>query len=938
MFPLSFLFYIDSLSCTHPFLIMNTQIYTLTNQFSFRIVGPEPGIQNFKQPASTASASSPSPVIRPRTFTQTEVQRPADKIIAALTASAQVNPYLGNVNSSVSEGIQQQKEQSQKQGLPERLESPLSTSTRDGGTSLDSINLEKLNKGADGKGNSEAEIKATKGAEEIKITENRVQPSSIELENDLTTTAAQRIVDVPAPTPGRIDLSQLIRSHRSSSSRVASPSTSLSSSIRSRARSRLSVSSPEGVTYSSSFPSDTKLSSTKTKILAGAGVSCSSAAPPPTTPVSTTPSAASVTTRTPVNAPIKETASISSQSAFRPTTNAELVPATILPATPATIFTSTTISPTKRITPAASESPHLESAPTITNNPLPPSPTSILPAATSTHPVLVISPTTPTASSRLLPLTSPAAIYSELPPPSQASNISQDEVLVTSMVIEKENETNEGEAGDLVEKTPGKVKLQMASRKFENEEEEEEKQQDRRPSLSLSPLSSLSPSISGSPYRLSVKASGLSTPRPRSAILFPPLPHSPLASVISKNQTRTDQVPEAPSQPLTRCIAVVSSNSSPTSINLVNDQPKFQSPLFSSPTNSMSVEQRKEEEEESVSPRLKSPYDNNDGTTNSAIPTTASKVAASVSTHIPAQAPASIEILLPRDLSPISEVEKVGKTVEGTDKMQVEKVYTSLGDNADIVRVKKRKVLEECSRTDREPLGRNPFDTPLANGKREGSSMVDRESSTRKPFGLKFVKKKGKETDDSEVGTKSGEAVKKRSLFNLKVDKKGDSLAVTRVRKRKTRPDSIVDGETDGVGQHKDGLDEERPLKRARQRVSDSQMKTEPADKGKQLSGRSETIFAETLTTDMKPRSSVSVKRVPPLKARSSVNKGQAKAEVKWPTIAEEYKDVKFNLLIFMHSLIYNFLFFFTACGMRQVSFILIFSTVFFSEFCKQRH
>jgi hypothetical protein len=838
------------------------------------------------------------------------LQRSADKTIAALTASARVNPYLCDVNSSVSEGKRQQKEQSQKQGLPERLESPLSN--------LDNINSEKLNKGADGEGNSEVKMKATKGAEEIKITEKR---TSIELDGN-------GIDDVPATTPGRIDLSQLIRSRRSSS-RVASPSTSLSSlTIRGRTGSRLSVSSPEDVTHSSSFPS---------------------VAPPPTTPASATPSAASVTARTPVTAPIKKAASISSQSVFRPTTtNAELVAATMLPVTPASIFTSTSISPTKRITPAASESSHLESASasasTMTNKPLPLSPTSTLPAATSTHAVLAPSPVTPTASFRLGLLASPAAIFNELFPPSQASNISEDEVLVSRMVIEKEKENNEGEAGNLVEKSTGKIELKMSSLKFEKEEEEEEEmQQGRRPSLSLSPLSSLSPSISGSPYRLPVKASGLSTLLPRCSLFLTPVPDSPLASASSKNQTQIDQVPEAPSPPpQTPFAAAVSSSCSPTTMNLANNQPELQSPLFSSPTNSIWVDQRKEEEEENVSHKLKSP-DNNDGTTNSAISTTASEVAASVSTHIPTQAPASIEMLLPRDLSPISEAEKRKRTNERTDKTQVEKVYTSLGDNADIVRVKKRKVLEGSSGTDREPLARQPsVSNLLAKGKRrEGSSKTDREPLTPNPLGLNpFAKKKRKEIDDLEAGTKSGEAVKKRSLLNLKAGKKGDSLAVTRVRKRKTRPDSVADGEVNSVvGQHDDGLDEERPLKRARQRVSDSQMKTEFAEKGKQVSGRSEPSFgAETLTTAMKPRSSVSVKKGPPSKARLSINKGQGKAEVKWPTIAEEYKDVKYNHLIFIHSLIYNFLYFFTACGMRQVSVIFIFSTVFLSEFWKQRH
>ena len=190
--------------------------------------------------------------------------------------------------------------------------------------------------------------------------------------------------------------------------------------------------------------------------------------------------------------------------------------------------------------------------------------------------------------------------------------------------------------------------------------------------------------------------------------------------------------------------------------------------------------------------------------------------------------------------------------------------------------------------------------------------MTDREPLTRNPLGLNpFAKRKGMEFDDLGVKTKSGEAVKKRSLLKLKVGKKGDSLAVTRVRKRKARPDSVGDGEA-GVGQHNDGLDEERPLKRARQRVSDSQMKTEPAEKSKQVSRHFESSFgAGTLTTAMKPRSSVSVKKGPPSKARLSVNRGQGKAEVKWPTIAEEYKDVNINLILFIDSLVYilSFLF-----------------------------
>jgi hypothetical protein len=72
-----------------------------------------------------------------------------------------------------------------------------------------------------------------------------------------------------------------------------------------------------------------------------------------------------------------------------------------------------------------------------------------------------------------------------------------------------------------------------------------------------------------------------------------------------------------------------------TDNDLVDDQPEPQPPLFSSPsTNSILVEQRKEDEEKIVSHwhKLKSPNDNN-GTT-PAISTTPSKVAASVLTHI----------------------------------------------------------------------------------------------------------------------------------------------------------------------------------------------------------------------------------------------------------------------------------------------------------------
>ena len=768
------------------------------------------------------------------------MQRSADEANSTLGASAQPSHYLGNVN----EGKQQQTEQSHERGLSEPLESPLLSSTRDEET----LSIDKIN--------SEVKVKATKGAEETKSAEKW---TSIEVNGN-------RMGGVPTPTPALIDLSQLLRRRRSSSSRFASPITSLSSlSIRGRTGSRPSVNSPD-LTYSSSLHSDAKFSLMKTKVLTGAGVNRSFATSPPTTPATASPFTASVTSRTPVTTPIKKVASVSSQSAFRPTTNAELVDITTPPATPASIVANFA---TKTITPAASESSHLHlesasastSASAMNNKPLHLSQTSTLPAVTSTLAVPAISLTTPPpASSQLGPVASPPAVFNELPPSSQASTNIQDEVSVSRMAIEKEKE-NGGEVGNLVDKTIGENESKMASRKFEKEKEKEEEQPDRLTSLSLSPLS---PSISLSPFPFPVKVYGPFTPLPRCSLFLTPLPRSPLASASSKNQTQVDQALESPSPTPTPFFPLVLSNRSPTTINLVDDEPESRSPLFSSPSSN----------------KLKSPDDNN-STINPAILTTPSIVTASTLTHTPTQGSASIETLLPRNLSPIIDIEKGKRTGERTDKTLAEIPYTSLGDNADIV-VKKQKVSEGSSTTVREPLV-----SPVAKGK-------------------------GKEINDLEMETKSGEAVKKRSLLNLKVGKK-DSLAVTRVKKRKTRPD-FVDGEANDVGKQVDGLDEERPLKRARQRVSDGQTKLEPGEKGKQVSRQfSESSFgAGTLTASIKSRSSVSVKKGSPSKARLSVNKRQGKAEVEWPTITEECKNVIIDLLLFIHSLIYDFSFSFS--------------------------
>ena len=727
------------------------------------------------------------------------MQHPADKTIAAVTAS-------GVANLSVSEGKQQHNEKSQKQ----------SPSTRDEETSLDNMNSEGLIAGADGKGYNE-EIKAmeedldrVEGKEKIKRIENQV----FELDEN-------RKIDVPVSAPGPIDLSRHLRRRRSSP-RFASPSTSLPS--RARTGSRHSVPS-EDLSYPSGLSSDTKLySPTKTKVLVGVGARRS----PGLVASTVSPSTASVTARTPTT-PIKKPTSVaSSRSASRRTTvNAEVV-APARPATPASILTNPAVSPKRRITPAVSESSHLESAsasmPVMTNKPRPHSQTPTFPAAISSVPVPVVSPT-----KNFNPAT---AMFNDFPPSQASTDATQDEASVSEMVIGKENESNEGggenlvdgkiglktaslkyaqreeersDSEDLAEKTTRKIGLKTASPKFEKDEEE--KQADRPPSSSSPSLfsSALSPSISGTPHR-PVKVSGPSTPRPQSFAL---LPDSPLASASRSNQTQNNKTPEL-------------------------------SGVFSlSPLPSVTC-----------------------------TPTTPSEVEASASTPMPTQNRVSIEMLLPLDLSPIPNVENGTRTVEGTEKMRMEKLYTSLGDDADIVRAKKRKVSE-------------------------GSGMTDKSSKSL----VAKEKEKAKKEEIDGLETKSGEPAKKQSLFSLKARRKGDSVAATRVKKRKARPDSIVDGEANGEGQHDDGLDEEKPLKRARQRVSGRQIKMEPLKKGKQLSREfsGSSFGTETSTRVMKPRSA-SVKKGPPSKGRLSVN-GRQGAEVEWPTMTrgDKSEDVNIN-------------------------------------------
>lgn len=776
------------------------------------------------QPYTIASASTAS------TFSASPTPSFTHKTIAALRASVRLNPYT-IATSSVGAGKQQQNERSQEQGLLERLELSVSTSRET--LSLDNMNSDRLNMSADGIGYNEEKIKAMK-----EVLDEEGKQETKRIEKPVFGFNGNHKSDLPISAPGLIDLSQHVRDRRSSS-RFASPFTSLSL-LSSKGRTGSSVGPSEDVSHPSRLSSDTKLySPTKTKVLAG--VVAGRSPVPPTASSST----ASVTTRTPVTTPVRKAASVSSHSALRPTmVNPELVAApTNWPATPAS---------TRRITPATSESSHLESAstpaPVMITKPLPLSQTSTLPAATSSVLIPVISLTKnsgPVASSRLDPAASPSTISNEPLTSSQASTNTTQEASVSSMVIEEEDK---GDEGDLVEKPTeiielktfeeeeaesesedliNKMILKTAGHKFEKEEETKR----GRPSLSsFPPLPSLSPSISGSPHLRPVKVSEPSTPRPRSDLSFTLLPCSPLATAISKNRSQNDETPEPNS---------VFSLSPPSPVTCTP-------PLLPQRQSQMRNVSLAPEE---VALEMKSPDDSH-GTT-------------------------EIEMLLPRDLSPIPNVEGE-KTVEGTDKTQVEKLYTSLGEDADIVRAKKRKVSERPSMTD-EPL----------------ASLVAQGMEKAKDW----------EIDNVQVETKSSEpAKKKQSLFNLKVEQKGDSVAITRVKKRKSRPDFIADEETNEKGQHNDGLDEEKPLKRARLRVSDRQMKVEPVKKGKQLSRElsGSSFGAGTSTRATTPRSSTSVKKGPSLRRKSSVNIGQGEAEVQWPTMTkgDQSEDVNIDLLL----------------------------------------
>lgn len=761
------------------------------------------------------------------------VQCPADKTIAALRASvARLNPYLGVLNSSVSEAEQKQKGQSQKQGPAERSKSPLSI--RDKQTpSLDDMDSERLAVDTDRMDHNEEneKIRATRedldkeeGNEEIKRIPQRVLEFNGNRNDD---------IDIPSPAPGLIDLTQHLRGGRSSLSPFVSSSTSLSSlSSRGRTGSRLSVDTSDDVSLSR-LSSDIKLySPNKTKVLADTSADHS---------------------LVPVVVPPEKQGNRLSSS---------------LPPSPSLwpLSHSISSSPKVSVTPPQPSVPSTpQSRPTLTFVSLHHSPLASVPAATS------------------------------------------------------KNQTQN-------DKTPD------ANRAF-----------------SFSPLSSVT-----------------RTPQPQ--------PQLRLQSQTVNVQMPPDAQPESPSPPpLPSPLAMVMSSScSPAVMNLDKDQPEPKSP-FSSPSthNNIAVENPREEEKESedgvvlnlkspmsrkrnqsiiLSPsdkgvssseatsatttegaalKLKSPMtsgrsqfiikspSDKEGS-NGGAASTPSKAAASAPTQIPSKTGPPIETLLPRDLTHISDAENEQGKAKGTDKMEVSdnflrKRYTSLGDDADIVRIKKRKASGGSSVTD------------------SGSSLAAK--------GKGNVKKE--DADNPEVlKMKSGEAAanaKKPSLLNLN---KGEIVAVTRVKKRKVKSDFTVNREVEGKGDHEDGLDQEKPLKRARLRVSERQTEIEPLEKGRRLtrelsrsnSGagtltrmtkpRSSATGSGTaaMTKVTKPRSSASVKRSSPSKGRLS--RGHGKAAMEWPkmTQGDRCEDVS---LFFIRLLIYICLFFslFTACEMRHVSF-----------------
>lgn len=728
-----------------------------------------------------------------------------------------------------------------------------------------------------------------------------------------------------------------------SNSRRTSIPTSLSPlSSRDRAGSKVSIDPSEDISISR----DTKLySPTKSKVLVGASTS-TSRLHGPVIRTATTSAAASAaanvttsnSTRTLVASPVKK--ATSSQSVIQPTATSEGLAAapSIQPTIPVTIFATPAIFPVKKTIPTAPESspgrvvatpttPAVASVTTsnntknLTTTPINKAssvvPSKLAPTIRRTTPATIFPSTVISSAKKITsPVfepSRPAATFSISATPTQNSsfaassgldqlvspshaptNATQNEMSVRRMVIDEDVSQDE----NLADKTATKTESKMTSHNFEEEVEERH--------LFLSSLSSLSPSpfpasVSGSrPAKVSVQPPppqvlAPSTPRPRSDLSFTLLPtpqpmptqtRSPIETLVPRNISPIPDVEKEKEK--------AKEVERQTSLDDGADVARAEKRELSEGSSMKNAESK---EGELLS--LKSPLSNRQhqviiltpsddegqsGTASAVITTTFSKTTTSTPTQT------SIEISLPRDLSPISST----RNEKAKDKMQVSnsslrKRYTSLGDDADIVRATKGKVLEGSRMTEREPSLEKAG--PAAKGK--GSA-------------------KKEDMDSSEILTsKTGADAKRPSLLNLKGGKKGESIAVTRIKKRKARSD-FVDGEVEG--EH-DELDQEKPLKRARQRISERQIKMEQLDQSKrltrELSGSS--FGTGTSTRVMKPRSSASasVKTGPPSKGRLSA-RGQGKAEVEWPTVTKgnRAEDVSINISS-LHLLTYILRFFF---------------------------
>ena len=874
------------------------------------------------------------------------------------------------VGPSVTEDKQQQKEQSQRQGLPEQPESSLSTRDEEM-LSLDNINSESLTMGADARGHNEGEIGATKGALDKGGKDKKGEIKTIEKRAFYL--SGNHDGDVPVPAPGLVDFNQHLRDRpRSSSHFGLLPS--LSSSRNSG--SRLSINPSEDRSFSSRVSSNAKLySPTKTKVLVGASASYSpqpvvrtAPAPAPThtaaaaASLATVDAAAGDTMGIAVTTPTGKAASvISSQSeALRPAkANARLATTPTITATPTIIEPP----PTNSI---AYRSSHMELASSAQlKNPRPRS--------------QAYTPSTATPNIAASPEIAAITLTKNSPP--AASNAIADEVAVSRMLTGEETDENDKNSAI---KTDGKVADRpnfeeekqedfpkiVDNRSFEKEEEEEEeeeKQGNRSPSLSppwSSILPVLSPSDSGLPLHptkvsvLPPQSSVPSTPRLRSSLSFTLQANSPLAPVHAstpQHQTQTRKTPDinvsldphrpspartlstqpdSLSAPLIPSVDVVSSSCSPAATDLdgnQSDQRHSQIPVPSKPQNEdrsqdeameKATEEKNDEDEEMneldhehhnpsgpQSPLFSSPSTTNDilvekrEEEEEEQPEEASK-------------PKSPKASRP---GPFVMEEEEEEEPEERETLKLKSPRSS-----------KRGPSESAStQILTQTQASSSIETLLPHGL-SSISNVKEKGKAREVDKLQvsdtFLKKKYTSPgDDADIVRTN---VKKTSLLNLKTGKKGESAAITRVKKRKARSDSAADGEREGKGEYDDGLDEEQPLKRARQRVSERQMKMEPVEKAKRVKRDSSgSSFGAGSSTVMKSLSSASasakVKKGPtPSKGRLSAREP---GKVEWPKVTggDRAEDVDIYLSFFCFQLlilVFSFFFQLVECD-KWVSF-----------------